>query len=372
MRAPRTIAAYLLREVVIYTLLGLAAIIVVLVTRNLIRTLEDLVNAGFNVSDLLMIVSLLGTMLVVYALPIAFLFGVLLAIGRMAADMEITAMRACGLGLRTFMIPVLLLGLLLSGLTLRFTLETEPAARRQMRAAIKTMLARGGVIEAGKFRRFGDDRLFYVQERDDDGRLYEIVISDRSSPKRPFMVFAKSGTITLDEEHGELVLELASGDIHVQSPADEERYQRIAFERFAYGVDVASLLDKGRKRRAKEMTMEELGRSIDRARAGDTEDLREDSIDYALHWHRRIASPFAPALFGLVGVPIAMRRTRGARSMGMLWCAGLAFSYYLLLSLSEFLAIQGWFSAVTATWIPNACFAVLGVVLLLRARRAGM
>ncbi len=118
--------------------------------------------------------------------------------------------------------------------------------------------------------------------------------------------------------------------------------------------------------------MEELSRSIDRARAGDTEDLREDPIEYALHWHRRIAGPFAPALFGLVGVPIAMRRTRGARSMGMLWCAGLAFSYYLLLSLSEFLAIQGWFSAVTATWIPNACFAVLGVVLLLRARRAGM
>ena len=48
MRAPRTIAAYLLREVVIYTLLGLASIIVVLVTRNLIRTLEDLVNEGLG------------------------------------------------------------------------------------------------------------------------------------------------------------------------------------------------------------------------------------------------------------------------------------------------------------------------------------
>ncbi len=372
MRAPRTIAAYLLREVVIYTLLGLAAIIVVLVARNLIRRLEDLVNAGFSISDLLTVVSLLGTMLVVYALPIAFLFGVLLAIGRMAADVEITAMRACGLGLRTFMIPVLLLGLLLSGLTLRFSLEAEPAARRQMRAAIKTMLARGGVIEPGQFRRFGPDRLFYVQERDDDGRLYEIVISDRSSPERPFMVFAKSGTIALDEERGELVLELHSGDIHVLSPADEERYQRIAFERFAYGVDVASLLEKGHKRRAKEMTMKELRRSIDRARASDSEDLREDSVEYALHWHRRIASPFAPTLFGLVGVPIAMRRTRGARSMGMLWCAGLAFSYYLLLNLSEFLALQGWFPAVAATWIPNACFAVLGIVLLLRARHAGL
>ena len=52
MRTPRTLTAYLLREVLTYTLLGLAAIVVVLVTRNLIRTLEDLVDAGFTLQAL--------------------------------------------------------------------------------------------------------------------------------------------------------------------------------------------------------------------------------------------------------------------------------------------------------------------------------
>ena len=143
MRAPRTLVAYLLREVVLYTLLGLAAIIVVLVTQNLIRALDDLVAAGLRGRDLLLVIRLLGTMLVVYALPISFLFGVLLAIGRMSADVEILAMRTCGIGLRTFALPVILLGLLLSATTLHFTLEAEPAARREMHEAIKAMLARG-------------------------------------------------------------------------------------------------------------------------------------------------------------------------------------------------------------------------------------
>jgi LPS export ABC transporter permease LptF len=372
MRAPRTIVAYLLREVAIYTALGLTAILVVLVTRNLVRTIGELVNAGFSASDLLLIVRLLGTMLVVYALPIAFLFGVLLAIGRMAADVEITAMRACGIGLRTFTVPIVVAGLLLSGLTLRFTLEAEPAARRDMRDAIKTILARGGVIEPGRFRHFGPDRLVYVEERNEGGRLREILISDRSNPERPFIVFARSGRITLDEEAGELVLELIAGDVHLQVTSKEQRYQRIAFDRFAYGVDVAGLLEKGRLRKPKEMTMAELGAVVERIRRGDTDDLRETPVEYALQWHRRIAGPLAPTLFGLVGVPIAMRRTRGARSMGMFWCAALAFGYYVLQKFCEMLAVEGGLSPVLASWAPNLCFASLGIVLLVRARRAGI
>jgi LPS export ABC transporter permease LptF len=370
MRAPRTLTAYLLREVAIYTLIGLAAIIVVLVTRNLVRTLGELVDAGFGWPDLVVIVRLLGTMLLIHALPIAFLFGVLLAVGRMAADVEITAMRACGIGLRTLATPILALGLLLSLVTLRLTLEAEPEARREMRAVIKLILARGGVIEPGRFRRFGDDRLCFVEQRDVDDTLRGIVCADHSTPERPFIVFAESGRITLDEATSELVMELRAGDIHLQERSDGDRYQRIAFERFRYGVDVEGLVGK-RGRKPKEMTMRELEQALARIAAGDTSD-GYDPVDFALQWHRRIAAPFAPALFALVAVPIAMRRTRGARSLGMLWCGVLAFGYYLVQSFSEFLSAQGLLAPVAACWIANASFAAIGVALLQRARRAGM
>lgn len=372
MRAPRTIVAYLLREVVLYTVLGLAAIIVVLVTQNLMRALGDLVDAGFTGKDLLLVVRLLGTMLVVYALPISFLFGVLLAVGRMAADVEITAMRACGIGMRTFMVPILALGLLFSALSLRLTLEAEPAARREMRDAIKTMLARGGVIEPGKFSGFGSDRMFYVESRDEEEGLQGIVIYDRTSAEHPFLVFAKSGKVTLDDEKSVLVLALSSGDIHVESPEDADRYQRIHFERFEYGIDVGAILGDSRQKKPKEMSMAELSQVMERAAAGHLAGLRYHPYEYALHWHRRYAGPLASVLFGLVGVPIAMRRTRGARSMGMLWCAALAFGYYILQSFCEFLSVQGWFPPAAAPWIPNAGFALLGIGLLVRARRQGM
>jgi len=371
MRAPRTLVSYILREVLLYTILGLASITVVLVTRNLVRALDELAAAGFVLEDLVTVLRLLFTMLVIYALPVAFLFGILLAIGRMTADVEIKAMRACGIGLRTIMLPIVLVGLMLSGLTLYLSLDVEPGARRGMRAAVKQMLARGAAIEPGKFRRVGD-RLLYVEARGRDQQLHGIVISDRSDPKRPFIVFAKTGSLRLDEKRGQLLLGLESGDIHVESPIDDdERHQRIAFSHFEYAIDVEPLLGRDKGLKAKDMSLAELGETVRRVARGDVEGLREQPIAYALQWHRRFVTPLAPTAFALVAVPLAMRRTRGARALGMLWCALIAFGYYALESLAEYLCIGGWLAAWATPWLPNLTFATIGALLLLRMRRAG-
>ena len=57
--------------------------------------------------------------------------------------------------------------------------------------------------------------------------------------------------------------------------------------------------------------------------------------------HRRYALPMAPMLFALIGVPLAMRLTRGGRSWGVLLCAGLVGVYYGVLTFSQYLALAG-------------------------------
>jgi LPS export ABC transporter permease LptF len=372
MRAPRTLYLYILREVLQYTLIGLAAISVVLVTRNLVRMLDWLVGAGFAWRDLLTVLRLLGTMLASYTLPIAFLFGVLLALGRMAGDVEIIAMRACGVGKRQIAAPVLLLAALISIFTWKITLEVEPAAQREMKVLGASMLMRGAIIEPGRFVDIGP-RLLYVDERDPDGTLHGIVISDGSNPGHSLMIFAKSADMSLDEEHWSLTLRLHHGDVHLEPPQDPDGlYQRMAFDTFEYELDVRSALGPPENPRAREMSMRELRAAMARVAAGDTKSLREDEpITYALNYYKRIATPLAPLLFGLVGVPIAMRRKRGARSFGALLCALIAFAYYLMLSFSEFMAREGWLPAAPAVWIPNALFAALAWWLLARMRFEG-
>jgi lipopolysaccharide export system permease protein len=371
MRGPRTLTRYVVREVVAYTLLGLAAISVILLARNLVRVLDELLGAGFAWSDLGLLVRLLGTMLLLYALPVSFLFGVLLAVGRMAGDVEIVALRACGVGLRQLAAPIALMGALISLGTLWLSVEVEPAARREMRSALTQLVARGAGLEPGRFQRFGDV-LVYVDARGGD-RVQGVVVSDRRDPERPLIVFASEGRMAMDASGTYLTLALEHGDIHLDHPESTgERDVRISFDRFDYSVDLAALLGSQPFERAKEMSWERLRKTVARLERGEEAGkLREDPIEYALMMHRRVAAPVAATLFGLVGLPIGMRRTRGARAWGALWCAAIAFSYYGLQTFFGFLAAEGWFGAGFALWLPNLCFAALAAFLLARTRRVG-
>jgi lipopolysaccharide export LptBFGC system permease protein LptF len=91
---------------------------------------------------------------------------------------------------------------------------------------------------------------------------------------------------------------------------------------------------------------------------------------YEIQLHRRLALPVAPLLFALVGIPLGLRRSKGARSWGVLICVGLVFVYYSLLSFGSLLAKDGTLSALVAMWLPNTAFAIIAIPLLYRARRA--
>jgi lipopolysaccharide export system permease protein len=371
MRWPRTLSLYVTREVVTYTSIGLAAITILLVARNLVRWLDELVGAGALGADLVRLVGLLAATLALYALPVSFLFGVLLAIGRMAGDVEIVAMRACGVGLRALLVPIAILGVLLSLSTLALCLEGEPAARRAMAGTLRTLLLRGAAVEAGQFNTVGG-RTLYIDERVGANGLRGILISDRTDPKRPFLVFAESGEMRFDEQRAVLSLSLEHGDVHLdgREPDGDDRYQRVGFERLEYKIDVGALVNPIQPLRAREMPLAELRATIDRIAAGTTEPLRDESAVYATNLERRYALPAAPALFALVGVPLGMQRKRGARSWGVILCAVLAFGYYALESLCESLAVGKGFPPRLAMWLPNLAFAAAGLALLVRARRS--
>ena len=369
MRWPRTLSRYVTREVVAYTMIGLASITIVMVARSLVRVLEKVIGAGLVGSDLLRVIGLLATMLAIYALPVSFLFGVLLAIGRMAGDVEIIAMRACGIGIRGLFAPIALLGIALSLSTLGLCLEVEPAARRAMAMAVRTMLVRGASVEPGRFNSVGG-RTLYVDQREGKNRMRGILISDTTDPKRPYLVFAESGSLALDEQNAVLRLSLEHGDIHIDPRDEQDRYQRVAFERLDYEIDVAQLMEPIQPMRAREMSLAELRATNARIAAGTTEPLRDEPPEYAVNLARRYALPAAPVLFALVGVPLGMQRKRGARSYGAILCALLAFGYYALQSFCEALAVQKALPPVLAMWLPNLLYAGVGIALIARARRA--
>jgi lipopolysaccharide export system permease protein len=120
------------------------------------------------------------------------------------------------------------------------------------------------------------------------------------------------------------------------------------------------------------MRFEQLAETVDLAERGplalDVSGGR-DANQFRTQYHRRIALPFAPLLFAALGVALGVRRTRSARSWGVLVCVVLTTAYYTLLTFGEYLAESGRWPAALALWLPNALAAGSAVLLLHRTER---
>jgi len=366
MRLPRTLTFYVLREISLYAALGGIAVTFLFFGGNAPRYTGDLVAIGFEASDVLLLLRLLSGIIATYVVPIAFLFGVLITMGRMASDREVLALSVCGLGRRSILFPVVALAVGVALLTGYLVNEVEYRARIEMRGLVKSLATRGATPEPGKFLTLGL-RVVYVDRRDAAGNLEGVMISDRTDRERPLLIFAETGRFGFDEERNAFEFHLESGEVHVEEPRASREFKRMSFVSLDYWFDVSEMFDVGSAHlRPYDMSNQQINEILQAAESGQSlkHFAKKEPLHYELEIQRRRALPVAPVLFALVAVPLGIRLKRGSRSWGAILCGLLALIYYLALTFGRQMAIEGFISPIVALWSPNVMFAALAAVLL--------
>ena len=92
----RLLDRYLLRETVGPLTLGLLVFTFLALLQELFQLAELIIERDVEIRVVLQLLAYTLPQIIVLTIPMAFLFAILLAIGRMAADSELVAMRASG------------------------------------------------------------------------------------------------------------------------------------------------------------------------------------------------------------------------------------------------------------------------------------
>ena len=364
----RILTRYILREVVAHALIGAAVFTFVLFTRDLGRILELVVRNSAPLPSVAEIFFFTVPVALTYTIPMGVLVGILIGLSRLAADSEITAMRASGLGVWTFLRIISIFVAVAWLLALGNSVYLAPrslAALGQLQNRLKGAQASFEVQPRVFYEGFPKIVLYVQDVKAASGAAVwkGVFLADLSDPLSPRISLAREGLL-VSQGPDTLDLHLTSGSTHEADPKNPDRYQISTFQT----TDIPIQIPPAQSAQGQEpvsMGQMRISELLHAARTGDPVTRRWTLLEF----HRRLALPTACIVLAFVGIPLGLSSKRGGKSSGFVLTILLVFLYYSISLIGVSLARQGRLSPASGVWLADAAFLVGGVFLLWRSER---
>ena len=350
----RTLSAYVVAEILPPFLLGLLTFTFILLIARILKLVELLVTRGVPVLQIGKLLALILPTFLEMTLSMAFLLGILLGLGRLSSDQEVLALKASGISPAQILIPIGIVALVISLITLLITTWGRPAANLALKKELYN-IAKSRVVTGLKEKVFNDDFpkvLIYFDEVVPPGNTSQgVIIVDRRDPATENVIFAKAAFFLSDEESQSLSFRLFDGTIH-ERKKNRTGFSQTQFNVYDFHLDLeeAFSLIRKRERGANEMSLRRLENIIQRKKEQGIKPTAE-----LMELHQRFSFPLTPLVFSLLGVGLVLlpTRSRTGRPGGLVLCLFWLLIYYALLSMGRTLGEREIIPPVLALWFPN-------------------
>lgn len=290
-----------------------------------------------------------------FLLPISLYLSIVMALGRMYADAEITALHACGVSVGRVLKAVLVVSLVLAVLAGCLSLYVRPWAYERFydlreRAKREFDLAR---IEEGGFLEIKRERSVIFAEEIDRGqnRAARVFIHKERQDKQQ-VILAGEAYQRKSGKAGALILEFRDG--HLYEFSRQGKGDSVStFESSMWFLPTQEIPAAGYKRRA--------AATVSLARSDEPKDLAE------FQW--RLSVPLTTVLLALLAVPLSRTAPRQGKYAKVVAAVIVYVLYYNLCAVAKSWIEQGIMGGLPGIWWVQACLAAV-VFILLRKQKA--
>ncbi len=349
------IERYLLREAT-NTFLGVSLLLTLIqMSAVFVRILADAAEGKYPVGIVMELFLYRGVGNLVFILPLSFFLGILLALGRLYKDSEMTALVSCGVGPKRIYRAIgglsVIVAVLMGGLALWFAPWAEEQVHRVIDQAQASSQIEG--LEAGRFNKSDSgDYLIYMEEIGNQGRTLENVFGHGSEKGRLNLLASKSGHQIVRDEAGDRYLVFVDGYRYEGRP-DRDEFRIIEFRE--HGMLIRERQVVASKRRRDAMPSGELWAS------NHPSDLAE------LQW--RISVPISAILLGFLAVPLAKTSPRQGRYGKLFFGIVIYIVYNNLLTVARASLSKGEYGPEVGLWWVHLLMGALVVLLIWRQGR---
>ena len=394
----RILDKYLIKQFSFVLLFSLIAFWVIFLVVDLVEHLDNYIDRHATFFLVIKYYFFYTPYILVLSLPVATLLSCLFSLGQLAKHNELTAMKSAGISLYRMLLPLFVFSFLISLLTIVLGGLIVPLTYQKM-MEVKTVEIEKGkketdLMHQDVFVQGEDGRIFHLASYDpkakmgtdvlvqkfEENRLKEEIRAKKVSWKESGWLFQDGVEMVFSDSLDEIEPSLSSNTTDTSSSSVHlgkktgggdttarlggiKKYQ--AFDKlFRLDLKIKPEALTQRQKKPEEMGYFELANYVKiKKRSGQL--VAKESTDL----HLKISFPLVNFIILLFGAPIAANPKRSGLAIGFAISLFIAFVYYTLIRMAQSFGYSERLPPLLAAWVTNIIFAILGIILLAKAKK---
>lgn len=347
---------YLIREFLKPFIFFVFALTIIMISSFLFELTDLIIIKKVPVDTVLKLLLYKLPDVMVQSFSISILFSTLLSMSQFVKNNEFTALRMGGISLHRLILPVLIIGILVSALTFFTNEKIVPWTNHEAENIVRRTILQKGLpnLQEGVFFKI-DDRYFYIDSIDNkSGTLNNILLYEFDEEEEfPMIITADKGVFK------NKIWNLRQGVMH-EFDKGGNLIGQSDFNQLKLNINEKLKNFYGEQRTTSEMSREQLKKDI---KIFQDSGISVNSL--LVDYHLKLSKVFASVIFILVGVPLSIKSSKG-KTFGLIVSIIIIFIYYVSISFCRSLGRNEILSPLLAAWLPNVVFGVIGIYLVLK------
>lgn len=361
---PKIIDLHILRGFFIHFFWSLITCSTLFLLLTLFELLDDIIRNSIPILYLIEYLVFLTPQILLVAIPMSVLLAVLINLGILENDSEITALKACGYSLYRLALPIFLIAAALS-ISLFIMQDYVLPYANDRQDTLRNYIQKKPPKSSKRLQRkwiLGESSRIYNYEYFDgnknsfiDLNIYDVDLINGRMLRR---IYAAQATIRFN---GDWLLE--NGWIR-NYQATQAGFEKIT-SRVIRFPENAEYFKKPifQPKEASKFTYHELSQYIS--------DLRESgyhAIELQVELNKKLSFPLSCLIMAFIGMPFAFSFGKKGAFFGIGVSIAIAISYWGASGAFEALGAYGLLVPILAAWAPNLLFGAAGLILFLNLR----
>lgn len=362
----KVLTKYIIKELFLYFFVAFLFFFFIFFCNQILLVAENILKKRVPLGDVIKLMWYSLPMIIAQSAPFATLVGFLMCLGRMMSDNEILILRASGQSYKTVIIPVIIMGLIISVVSFFVNDYLLPIGNiKYNRKFLEITRSNPGIlIEPNSIKRLNNATIVIGEAT--NNRVNDMVIFDKGKDNKQRIIISGPADAVNAKRDG-ILLQLNMTDTIVMFLDTKHKSDLDVLDSKETVLNIfdSAVFSTGTITSPREMTSFDVGRLIRNLKKKERYSKRQLN-QYRMEYHKKFALPFASIFFAFLAIPLAfLFGKHNGQTIGLVIGLLICVWFWSMQILGQIFSSRNGMNGIFAMWLPDAIIFIVASLMFM-------